>query len=233
MRPSLFVTGTDTDCGKTHVSLALIDALSQRGFRVAGFKPVAAGAQLSDGEWHNDDALALRDASNIGLTYPEVNPFCFPRPVSPHIEAQATHTRISRHIIAARLHRLELRADRVVVEGAGGWHVPLGPDLDIARLACYLELPVVLVVGLRLGCLNHALLSVEAIRASGATLLGWIGSQVDPAMMCLQENLDTLVERLDAPCFGVLPHPASTRQAFNLPTLDLDALLASWAITGS
>lgn len=231
MRRSLFVTGTDTGCGKTHVSLALIAALRRRGFQVAGFKPVAAGAELCDGELQNDDALALQRASDARLAYAEVNPFCFPRPVSPHIEAQARRTRISKHIIAARLHRLELRMDRVVVEGAGGWRVPLGPDLDIAGLVRYLDLPVVLVVGLRLGCLNHALLSASAILDSGASLLGWIGSQVDPHMACLRENVDTLVERLGVPPLGVLPHPASETGGLALPAFDLDALLANWAIT--
>jgi dethiobiotin synthetase len=231
MRRSLFVTGTDTDCGKTYVSLALIEALRTRGFRVAGFKPVAAGAVLRDGELQNDDALALCRAGSVALTYPEVNPFCFPRPVSPHIEAAAHRTRISRHVIAARLHRLELRADRVVVEGAGGWRVPLGADLDIAGLAQYLDLPVVLVVGLRLGCLNHALLTAASIIDSGLPLMGWIGSQVDPDMACVAENVNTLVERLEAPCLGVLPHHKADCELSRFAGLDLDALLDAWAIT--
>jgi len=231
MRPSVFITGTDTDCGKTHVSLALLAGLRERGLRVAGFKPVAAGAEMRDGELQNDDALALAGAANVGLSYPDVNPFCFPRPVSPHIEAEAHRIRISRHVIAARLHRLELRADRVVIEGAGGWRVPLGAELDIAGLAHYLELPVVLVVGLRLGCLNHALLTASSILDSGLPLLGWVGSQVDPDMACVLENVETLIDRLDVPCLGILSHPTSEADLSRYAGLDLDALLDAWTIS--
>lgn len=221
----LFVTGTDTGCGKTTVSLALITALRRRGLSVAGFKPVAAGAAWHDGILQNDDALALRQASDPGLSYVEVNPFCFEAPVSPHIAASGSELRVSVDLIYGRLLALSKRHDLVIVEGAGGWRVPLGPDLDIEALALALGLPVLLVVGLRLGCLNHAQLSAEAIAASGAPLLGWVGSQVDPAMDRLEENLDTLRERLAVPCLGVLRAPEGLDKTEMPAALDLDALL--------
>jgi dethiobiotin synthetase len=221
----VFLTGTDTGCGKTHVATALIEALRRRGFQVAGFKPVAAGATICDGELQNDDALALWRAGNAGLAYGQVNPYCLAEPVSPHLAAATAGVHISPHSIAARLHDIGLRSDLVIVEGAGGWFVPLGPNLDIAGLARHLDLPVVLVVGLRLGCLNHAQLSERAILASGASLLGWIASQVDPRMARLGENLDTLRARLDSPCLGVLPHRAAADDGDHAVPFDLDAIV--------
>lgn len=227
----VFLTGTDTGCGKTHVATALIEALRGRGCDVAGFKPVAAGATIRDGELQNDDALALRRASDPSLSYAQVNPYCLAEPVSPHLAAAAAGVRISPHVIATRLHHIGRRRDLVIVEGAGGWYVPLGPNLDIAGLVRHLHLPVILVVGLRLGCLNHAQLSERAILASGAALLGWVASQVDPQMARLGENLDTLRARLDSPCLGVLPHPASAHGDKHAVPFDLDAIVDVWPIT--
>lgn len=221
----VFITGTDTGCGKTTVAVALIEALRRRGLSVAGFKPVAAGAEQRDGLLKNDDAVALQRASTPGLTYPEVNPFCFAEPVSPHIAAAADERAISLDEILDGLLTLRARHDLVIVEGAGGWRVPLGPCLDIEALAVRLNLPVLLVVGLRLGCLNHAQLSEQAIQASGAPLLGWIASGVDPQMARRRENLDTLHERLGSPCFGALPFAGRVDKHLTADTLDLDALL--------
>jgi len=209
MNRGVFVTGTDTDCGKTRVSVALISQLRGLGIRVAGFKPVAAGADWCDGELHNDDALALRGAAGLDVPYATVNPYCFVPPISPHLAAAEAGVMIEPGRIRAARDELASGSDFLVVEGAGGWRVPLGPHLDTQGLAIELGLPVLLVVGLRLGCLNHALLSEQAILASGAGLLGWVGSQVDPRMARLNENVATLKVGLSGPCLGILSHPDS------------------------
>ena len=206
MNRGVFVTGTDTGCGKTHASVTLIRALRARGLRVTGFKPVAAGADWCDGEWRNDDASALLAASGLDLPYATVNPYCFAPAIAPHLAAAEERVTVSPGPINAAFAKLCGASDFVVVEGAGGWRVPLGPDLDIQRLALVLGLPVILVVGLRLGCLNHAVLSEQAIKASGAVFLGWVGSQVDPEMPRLRQNIATLESILPVPCLGILPH---------------------------
>jgi len=219
MNHGVFVTGTDTDCGKTRVSVALILQLREQGIRVAGFKPVAAGGDWRDGKMRNDDALALRAASGLDTPYATLNPYCFAPPISPHLAAAQAGETIEVGPIRAACAELAADCDFLVVEGAGGWRVPLGRELDIQGLALELGLPVLLVVGLRLGCLNHALLSEQAILQSGARLLGWIGSQVDPAMARLNENIATLRSGLSTPCLGILAHPDS--QAILEPALPL------------
>lgn len=220
----VFLTGTDTGCGKTYAAVRLIEALSQHGLRVAGYKPVAAGAVMSDGILQNDDALALWRAGSSGFSYQQINPYCLAEAVSPHLAAQAAGVQIAVEVIADGLAGLAARSDCVVVEGAGGWFAPLGPNLDIAGLARYLGLPVILVVGLRLGCLNHAQLSERAILASGASLLGWVGSQVDGEMARLDENLDTLRQRLQSRCLGVLTQPLPGQPQASGSAFDLDAI---------
>jgi len=215
----LFVTGTDTGCGKTRVSAALIEALRQQGRRVAPFKPIAAGAEWDDGQWRNDDALTLIEAAGGDWCYPEVNPYCFEAPVSPHLASVDEGVAVELSKILRAGEQLAAQADGVIAEGAGGWLVPLAADLDIADMALALNLPVVLVVGLRLGCLNHARLSELAIEQRGARLVGWIASQVDPDMQRVEENLQTLRERLSSPCLGILPWQAE-------PRLDVERLLA-------
>ena len=221
----VFVTGTDTGAGKTLVATALLHALRTHGVLAAGFKPVAAGAELRDGRLVNEDALALREASGLALPYAEVNPYCFEPPVAPHIAAAEAGCRVAIAALRAAAQRLAGQADFLVVEGAGGWRVPLGPDLDMQGLAGALELPVLLVVGLRLGCLNHALLTADAIRASGQVLLGWVGSAVEAQMPHREENIVTLRERLDAPCLGVIPHLRTVDAQTVAARLDVGPLL--------
>lgn len=222
MNPGVFITGTDTDCGKTFVAVRLIRELRAQGVRAVGFKPVAAGARWCDGYLRNDDTLALMAASDLDLPYREVNPYCLEPAIAPHLAAAEAGVSIDPAVILAARARLAARCDFLVVEGAGGWRVPLGPGLDMQALALALGLPVLLVVGLRLGCLNHALLSEQAIEASGARLLGWIGSQVDPQMRRLDANIATLCERLSAPCLGIMLHPASPETAPSAPPFVLD-----------
>ncbi|HQS82946.1 MAG TPA: dethiobiotin synthase [Thiobacillus sp.] len=199
----LFVTGTDTGVGKTRVAVALIHALRAQGLRVAAMKPVAAGH--APGEL-NEDVAALMLATNAAVDLRDVNPYAFAAPVAPHIGAQLAGVRIELDVIAAAYLRLAATADVVVVEGAGGWRVPLNERDDMADLAQRLGLPVVLVVGLRLGCLNHALLTAESIAHRQLPWAGWVGNHVDPAMACQAENVAALHARLPGPCLGVQPH---------------------------
>lgn len=201
----LFITGTDTGCGKTEVTLGLMQALQQRGETVLGMKPVASGAAPTPDGARNRDALRLQAQGSRPLPYPWVNPFVYEPPIAPHLAAESAARLIDLDEIEAGVRRLSELADRVLVEGVGGWYVPLGEDNTVADLACRLGLPVVLVVGLRLGCINHALLSEACIRHSGARLLGWVANQVEAEVPALEGNLRTLRERLSVPCLGTIP----------------------------
>ena len=198
----LFVTGTDTGVGKTRVAVALIHALRARGLRVAAMKPVSAGS--APGEL-NEDVTALLAAADVAADLRDVNPYAFAEPIAPHIAAQRAGVRIDLGVIAAAYARLAAAADVVVVEGAGGWRVPLNEHEDMADLAQALGLPIVLVVGLRLGCLNHALLTAESIARRKLPWAGWVGNHVDPAMAHPDANLDALRARLPGPCLGLQP----------------------------
>ncbi len=198
-----FVTGTDTGVGKTRVAVALIHALRARGLRVAAMKPVSAGAEPGH---LNEDVTALRAACNVEADLPDMNPYAFDRPVAPHIAAAHAGVVIDVERIVAAYARLAARADVVVVEGAGGWRVPLSDEADMADLAARLGLPVILVVGLRLGCLSHAFLTADAIRARGLPWAGWIANRIDPALSFADENLAALTARLPGPCLGIQPH---------------------------
>ena len=203
---SLFVTGTDTGVGKTLVSTALLHALARHHPRVVGMKPVAAGTELFNGIPANDDVLALRAASSCRVPPELDNPVLLPDPVSPHIAAARAGVRIDiAHLVACQ-RALALQADAVVVEGAGGFMVPLSATETGADLAEALGLPVLLVVGLRLGCLNHALLTADAIRARGLRLAGWVANHVDPAMLAQQDNIVFLQQRLQVPLLASIPH---------------------------
>ncbi|AYM97100.1 dethiobiotin synthase [Acidovorax sp. 1608163] len=216
-----FVVGTDTGVGKTHVSCALLQALAQHHSRVVGMKPVAAGVVPWGEGWASEDSIALRAASTIAVP-PELDtPVLLPDPLSPHIAAARAGVQIDIAAIVQAYQALSLQADAVVVEGAGGFHVPLSPTETGADLAVALNLPMVLVVGLRLGCLNHALLTAEAIAARGLTLAGWVANRVDPDMLAPEENIAWLQQRLGAPPLADIPwgeHTAHSLAAhFQLP----------------
>ena len=200
-----FVTGTDTGVGKTRISVALIQQLQQRGLRVAGFKPVASGAHRTEHGLRNDDALALQAQANLALEYQDINPYCFEPPIAPHLAARQAGHRIDVAELVTRAEKLNRMADAVVVEGAGGWRVPLNEHDDIATLAQRLALPVILVVAIRLGCLNHALLTARDITACGVPFAGWIANFADTQDDVALQNIATLRERLAAPCLGVVP----------------------------
>ena len=201
----VFVTGTDTGVGKSLVSAALLHALSRRHPRVVGMKPIAAGTEWVNGVLANDDVLALRAASTITVPADLDNPVLLHDPVSPHIAAARVGLTVDVAHIADCYRALAALADAVVVEGAGGFMVPLSPIETGADLAAALCLPVVLVVGLRLGCLNHALLTAEAIRARGLHLAGWVANHIDVSMLAQGENIDFLAQQLKAPLLATIP----------------------------
>lgn len=209
--PGVFVAGTDTGVGKTLVAAALVHALTAAGHRVAPFKPVAAGAEMTPAGPRNDDAELLLELAGTDLPYDLVNPVLADAAMAPHIALAREGRRFERTAVLAAWTALADAAEVAVAEGAGGWLVPLTDDYDMASLAADLGLPVLLVVGLRLGCLNHARLTAEAIAARGLPLAGWVASTVDPAMPGLSENLATLESALSRPPLAVLPWlPADT-----------------------
>lgn len=198
-----FITGTDTGVGKTLVSCALLHDFAAQGKSVVGMKPVAAGCDDHD---QNEDVRQLRAASNVLASGGQINPYCFTQPVAPHLAARFIGVRINFARILASFSELNVQADVVIVEGAGGFRVPLNDEQDSADLALQLGLPIVLVVGMRLGCLNHALLTVEAIAARGLTLAGWVANMLDADMAMPQENVAALSQRIPAPLLGIVPH---------------------------
>ena len=219
---SLFVTGTDTGVGKTLVSAALLRALARQHHRVVGMKPVAAGLVLRDGAWVSEDVLALRAASTLVVPAALDNPVLLPEALSPHLAARHAGRPIRVAELLAAHRSLCRLADVVVVEGAGGWRVPISDTETMADLATALAAPVVLVVGLRLGCLNHALLTAEAIRADGLHLAGWVANSIDPQMACRDENIASLHTRLGAPWLGTVPwlqEPDPRRIELTLPEI--------------
>lgn len=201
----IFVTGTDTEVGKTVCATALVRALVSAGLRVAVMKPVAAGADSTPEGPRNADALALMGAANVPARYRDVNPYCLDLPASPHIAAAKAGITIELETIARSFERLAQGADLVVVEGAGGWHAPLNDRETMADIASWLDLPVVLVVGLRLGCLNHALLTAQAVQAKGLRLAGWIANYLLADFAHAAENIATLEARLPAPLIATVP----------------------------
>lgn len=215
-----FVTGTDTGVGKTLVSAGLLHALARYHRHVVGMKPVAAGLVPWGEDWASEDAIALRSASTLAVPPALDNPVLLPDPLSPHIAAARAGVQIDIAAIVTSYQALAAQADVVVVEGAGGFHVPLTDTLTGADLAQALALPMVLVVGLRLGCLNHALLTAEAIRARGLTLAGWVANRIDPQMDAADENIAYLSGRLQAPLLAEVPYqdlPEPGSLVFDLP----------------
>lgn len=200
----LFITGTDTGVGKTRVSVALVEALKSRGYRVAAMKPVASGAVETAAGLRNEDALQLCAAASVAAPYPTVNPYCFAPAMAPHLAARAAGVSIRLRHIQETHATLAAQADWIIVEGVGGWKVPLGETITTVDLATHLGWPVLLVVGIRLGCLNHALLTADAIAASGLPLAGWIANCVDPHCAETDALIEDLEQRLPAPRRGAM-----------------------------
>ncbi|SFP73470.1 dethiobiotin synthetase [Geopseudomonas sagittaria] len=227
MSSAYFITGTDTEIGKTTVAAGLLHAARARGLSTAAAKPVASDCELTTEGLRNGDALALLGECSLALDYAEVNPFAFAPAIAPHLAAREVGVELTVAALLAPVQRvLERGADFTLVEGAGGWRVPLAGRESLADLAVALQLPVILVVGVRLGCINHAVLTAEAIARDGLTLAGWVANVVDPATSRLDDNLATLAERLAAPCLGRIPRLPAATPAVVAGHLAVDALLA-------
>lgn len=205
MTERYFVTGTDTEVGKTVASCALLQAANRLGRRTAGYKPVASGSEVTAAGLRNSDALALQRHASVALSYEEVNPFTFAEPTSPHIASAAEGRPVDSLVLSDGLHSLLQKADWVLTEGAGGWFTPLSATLMFADWVRAEKLPVILVVGVRLGCINHALLTAEAVRQAGLPLAGWIANAVIPPGKRHKEYLATLHRLLPAVCLGEIP----------------------------
>lgn len=226
MAHAYFVTGTDTEIGKTTIAAGLLHAARRRGLSTAAAKPVASGCAMSADGLRNDDALALLGECSLALRYEEVNPLAFAPAIAPHLAAREAGVQLDVASLLGPVRAILAQgADFTVVEGAGGWRVPLAGDENLSDLAVALGLPVILVVGVRLGCINHAVLSMEAIERDGLRLAGWVANVVDPHTSRLEDNLATLAERLPALCLGRVPRLAQATPATVAAHLHLDLLL--------
>jgi len=202
----LFITGTDTGVGKTRVAAGLCRAFAASGKRVAAMKPIAAGCARTPDGLRSDDAMALLSAANVRSSYAEVNPYAFEPPIAPHIAASEVGCSIDFNLLDRCYERLALQSDITIVEGAGGWLAPLDAERTFADLAARWRLDVVLVVGLRLGCLNHAALTAQSVRSHGLRLVSWVANSIDPEFERREDNLLTLSSRIAAPCLGTFPY---------------------------
>jgi dethiobiotin synthetase len=221
MTQALFVTGTDTGVGKTRIAAALCHALAGRGLRVAAMKPVASGCASTPAGLRNEDALVLLAAMNVHAEYAEVNPYAFAPAIAPHIAAREAGVEVDFEVLDRAYDRLQLRAQVLIVEGAGGWLAPLDASRGFADLAVRWRMDVILVVGMRLGCLNHALLTLESIERRGLRLRGWVANCIDPEFERVPENISSLQSRISAPCVGILPFR---------PQHDIDAVSQALAV---
>ncbi|HAU4329165.1 dethiobiotin synthase [Citrobacter freundii] len=227
MTKTYFVTGTDTEVGKTVASCALLQAAAERGYRAVGYKPVASGSEMTADGLRNSDALALQRNSTLEIEYVDINPYTFAEPTSPHIISADEGRPILAPVMSAGLRALEEQADWVLVEGAGGWFTPLSPTLSFADWVQTEQLPVILVVGVKLGCINHAILTAQAVLQAGLTLAGWVANDVMPPGKRHAEYIATLTRSLPAPLLGEIPWLAedplrvSTGQYIDLSVLSL------------
>lgn len=220
-----FVTGTDTEIGKTTIAAGILHAAHSAGLTTAGVKPVAAGCDITADGPRNDDALALLAQCRPALEYGQVNPIALEAAIAPHIAAQEEGVALGTGVLADACRAVfALQRDLTLVEGAGGWLVPLNVDETLADLAKMLQAPVIMVVGMRLGCINHALLTAQTIARDGLQLAGWVANYVDPDMSRPQENLETLKALLAAPCLGVVPRLAQADAASVAAHLDISGL---------
>jgi dethiobiotin synthetase len=206
MEQGYFITGTDTNVGKTWATIALMRYFKRLGLTVAGMKPVASGCSWQDGQLRNEDALLIQANASLAVDYDLINPYAYERPVSPHIAGINNPVQLEQ--LSAKCEQLKTLADVVIVEGAGGWYSPINAREANSDLAIALALPVIMVAAIRLGCINHARLTYQAINQSGANCAGWIAVCTDPDTLSRDENINTIKATLDTPLLGVLPHSA-------------------------
>lgn len=221
---SCFITGTDTGVGKTRVTAALMTAFRERGHRALGMKPVATGCTQTPAGLRNDDAELIRSCCDEQTPYELINPYAFEEPVAPLFAARSRRVVIEQQVIEAAFRQLSDNAEAVMVEGVGGWRMPLGPGLQLADIVRSLRLRVIMVVGLRLGCINHALLTAGAIRADGLVLSAWVANRIDPGYHRNDETLQLLTDELQAPLLGVIPYAADFNRAETAGRLAANAM---------
>jgi len=209
MTKGIFITGTDTGIGKTVISCAMLEKLKQMGFRAQGMKPIASGCELTEQGLRNEDAEALIENSSFVQSYDLVNPYAFEPPVAPHLIAAELEVGINFDVILENFKQLEVGMDYVIVEGVGGWQVPINEKQTVADLAIKLNLPVVLVVGVRLGAINHAMLTYDAICQSGLDCMGWVANIVEENMLNSNENIEAIQQRIKAPLLAKIPYQRS------------------------
>lgn len=215
-----FITATDTDAGKTFVTAGLLQGLSESGFKTLGFKPVASGCIMTEQGLRNEDAVKLINAANTELDYKLINPYSFAPAIAPHIAAQQAKMSINLSSISATVFAAAHHADYVFVEGVGGWSVPLNDQQYVSDLAQLLNFPVILIVNMRLGCINHALLTAQAIEQSNLKMAGWIANQALSSMECLDENIKSIQSRIKAPLLGVIPGNIEQGEVFNFVNVE-------------
>lgn len=226
MKKAFFVTGTDTDVGKTTISSGLLAKAMQQKLMTAAIKPIASGCRKTAQGLRNSDALTLLENTNLSLTYEEINPIAFLPAIAPHIAAQEQDIDLSVTTLYPYVkHILLKKADFTLIEGAGGWRVPLNDTEYLSDLVKALALPVILVVGVRLGCVNHAVLTLETIQRDGLIVAGWIANIIDPQMARLDDNLQTLAKLIKVPCLGTVPHLTKLTATHVASYLSLDPLL--------
>lgn len=224
MTKTYFVTGTDTEVGKTVASCALLQAANAQGFNAIGYKPVASGSEQTSEGLRNNDALLLQANSRVKLPYSMINPIVFEAPTSPHIISEKMGLPIDFSVINQGLLDIQRQGDWVLVEGAGGWYTPLSTEKTYADWVIEQQLPVILVVGVKLGCINHALLTLKAIHAAGLLVAGWIANEVEPAGAYQAEYLATLKRMIKPPCLGILPYQPELNESTLGQYLDLSLL---------
>ncbi|MBU2897849.1 dethiobiotin synthase [Vibrio hepatarius] len=225
MTNAFFVAGTDTDVGKTVVSTAILNALAQKEIRTIGYKPVAAGCENTEHGYRNSDALFLQKASTLEVEYEDINPYSLELPTSPHIAAQREGVDIEYTVLSSKLLQHKRRADVVLVEGAGGWRVPVNDEECLSSWVQQEQLPVILVVGIKLGCLNHAMLTVDAIKADGLKIVGWVANRINPGTEHYADIISMLENKIDAPKLGEIPYVPSVKQKNLAKYIDISTMI--------
>ena len=224
MSKGLFITATDTDMGKTTIALALMQYLKRSGYSVAAFKPVAAGCNNTASDLRNQDAIQLQASSSIKVDYALLNPYAYEPPIAPHIAAEKTQQPIKIDTIKQCYEKIRRLADWTIVEGAGGWLVPINKQQTMADVTLALDIPVVVVVGMKLGCINHTLLTFDSIKQHGCQIAGWIANTVDPDMDNFDDNLAFLKHKLPAPLLATIPYLQTTDKSIDVD-IDLQAIV--------
>lgn len=213
----LFITGTDTNVGKTYISVGILRAFNALNYRTIGLKPLATGCHLTNGILYNEDALALQAAASVPMQYAHVNPFAFAPPIAPHIAAAQQKVELNCRSLQTSLQpALEISADLHLIEGAGGWLLPLNEKETMADFIIHYQFPVILVVGIRLGCLNHALLTFKAMQHQSVKIIGWVANCIDPSCLQIDDNITTLEKCLPIPCVGIVPHQGHAESQLNI-----------------